>query len=294
MLFLLANSEGVNNNDLITKTGISKNAINQIKAGLQTLFKPPSVKTVLLQELKSEVTSLFDHSYATEESLVRLPDLSTIPDILNYRVDPKRAFDQFMTTPETVMKRVELMNFLKDIDSKRILFLGDDDNTSLAVALKKTASKITVVDIDQRVLDGIRSLANDYGFAVETIHHDLKFALPKNLLSSYDIVFTDPPYTPEGAGLFLSRAVSAVDTSNLAARIYVCYGASDRAKERFLPIHDTITAHGLMLRYVFDKFNRYTGAESIGNTSSLFVAEATPKLKSIIKNTYHDPIYTNN
>lgn len=294
MLFLLANSEGINNNELITKTGISKNAINQIKEGLQTLFKPPSVKTVLLQELKPDIVSLFDNSYTTEESLVRLPDLSTIPDILNYRVDPNRTYDQFMATPETVMKRVELMSFLKNIDNKRILFLGDDDNTSLAVALKKTANKITVVDIDQRVLDGVRSLANDYGFTVETIHHDLKYALPKNLLNSFDIVFTDPPYTPEGANLFLSRAVSALDTTNLAARIYMCYGASDRAKERFLPIHDTITTHGLMLRYVFDKFNRYIGAESIGNTSSLFVAEATPKLKSIIKDAYHEPIYTNN
>lgn len=48
-----------------------------------------------------------------------------------------------------------------------------------------------------------------------------------------------------------------------------------------------------MVRWVFDKFNRYEGAESIGSASSLFVLEVTPRAKPLIRGNYDRPIYTN-
>lgn len=71
-----------------------------------------------------------------------------------------------------------------------------------------------------------------------------------------------------------------------------CYGNSDRAKERFLPIQDALTDSGLMLRWVFDRFNRYEGAESVGSASSLYIAEITPRTKPLIRGSYDKPIYT--
>ena len=107
----------------------------------------------------------------------------------------------------------------------------------------------------------------------------------------FDTVFTDPPYTPEGISLFVSRAIETLDKKNQTARVYVCYGNSDRAKERFLPIQDVLTDSGLMLRWVF-RFNRYEGAESVGSASSLYIAEVTPRTKPLIRGNYDKSIYT--
>ncbi|MCS7092315.1 MAG: bis-aminopropyl spermidine synthase family protein [Patescibacteria group bacterium] len=105
-------------------------------------------------------------------------------------------------------------------------------------------------------------------------------------------MFTDPLYTPKGINLFVSRAIETLDRQNQTARIYVCYGNSYRAKERFLPIQKVLTDSGLMLRWVFDRFNRYEGAESVGSASSLYIAKITPKTKPLIRGRYDKPIYT--
>lgn len=105
------------------------------------------------------------------------------------------------------------------------------------------------------------------------------------------MVFTDPPYTPAGVRLFLSRAIEAINKKNLNSRIYLCYGNSDRAKERYLPIQNIINQAGLMNRYVFDKFNRYYKADSIG-ASSLYILEITPRWQVLILGHYDQPIYT--
>ena len=171
--------------------------------------------------------------------------------------------------------------------------MGDDDFTSISVARLGKAVEITVLDIDDRILDKIKLISDKLSLNIKTVKHDLAKALPKDLINRFDVVFTDPPYTAEGISLFLSRSISSLNRNNMAARIYLCYGNSDRAKERFLLIYRSIIDSGLMLRYVFDKFNRYFGAESIGSTSSMFVLDVTPKVKAIIKGDYDNPIYTN-
>jgi len=185
-----------------------------------------------------------------------------------------------------------LLDFLGDTRDKRALFLGDDDFTSVAMANIRSAKNVAVLDIDERILISIGGIAEELGLEINKTKHDLRKPIPAELKGQFDIVFTDPPYTPEGISLFVSRAVEALDKKNQAARIYVCYGNSDRAKERFLPVQETVTNSGLMIRYVFDRFNRYEGAESIGSSSSLYVAETTPKARPSLKGNYDKPIYT--
>ncbi len=129
---------------------------------------------------------------------------------------------------------------------------------------------------------------------IKRIRYDLRKPIPKELKCRFDTVFTDPPYTPNGIRLFVSRAIEALDKKNQAARIYVCYGNSDRAKERFLPIQEVFTGSGLVIRWVFDRFNRYEGAESVGNSSSLYVNEITPRTKPLVRGNYDQSIYTIN
>jgi len=220
--------------------------------------------------------------------------VNLLQNIKKKRPLPKREYDQFTATPETTARRASLLSFFGDVKGKKLLFLGDDDFTSIATASLREAEKIVILDIDERILREIQDLSDSHKFEIKTVKYDARKKLPKELVGKYDVVFTDPPYTPEGFNLFVSRAIEMLDPINKAARVYTCYGNSDSAKERFLPIYEVLTSSGLMTRWVFDKFSRYQGTASIGSASSLFIAEVTPQTKPVIKGNYDKPIYTNN
>lgn len=294
IFYYLRDGSKIDNFELIRKTGIAKNTINSVKEYFKDVFGSVSTTSQVDQKLITELDYIYKENYLPDENLLNLSINIDPQDILTERVTPLRQYDQFTATPETVLKRASLLKHLGDIDNKKLLFFGDDDFTSILVARLGKPTEIVVLDIDDRILDKIKSISDKLSLNIKTIKHNLTKILPKEFLNRFDVIFTDPPYTPEGIRLFLSRSISSLDRDNLTARIYLCYGNSDRAKERFLPIYRSIIDSGLMIRYVFDKFNRYQGAESIGSSSSLFVLDVTPKVKTLIKGDYENPIYTNN
>ncbi len=300
-LFLLRNGKPVGNNELLRRIGVSRNALNLTKEFLPSFFRSTSKDTQLKDNAAKKVQFLFGQDYELEEvlwsTLKNMHYRKSIKLLEKYsgqRLYPDRNYDQFTATVETAARRASLLNFFEDVSDKRILFLGDDDFTSVVVANFHTASEITVLDIDDRILDKISSISKTEKLNIISGKYDALNPLPPYYTTKFDIVFTDPPYTINGTKLFVSRAIQSLDPSNQAARIYVCYGNSDRAKERFIPIYEVFTTSGLMVRWVFDKFNRYQGADSIGGSSSLFITEVTPKTKPLVKGGYGKEIYTNN
>lgn len=301
LLFALRTGKPVENNELVQRIGVSKNALNQAKELLSSLLKPSSKSTQLNAGAIQEVQSIFGAGYKSEEALWSVLEnesyrrsIELLEKYADQRPSPERKYDQFTATIETTARRASLLVFFADVKGKRLLFLGDDDFTSVATANLGEAKSVVVADIDERILGEIRNVSENHSLGIETVKYDARQKLPKELAGEFDVIFTDPPYTTEGVGLFVSRAVELLDGDNNAARVYVCYGSSDRAKERFLPIYEVFAKSGLMTRWIFDKFNRYQGAGSIGSSSSLFIAEVTPKTKPVIKGNYDKPIYTNN
>jgi hypothetical protein len=290
----------IGNNELVQRVGVSRNALNQVKKALSVYLSPSGNETSLRDGEFERVGMLYNSNYLVEESLLATLTKSDVyhqsVELLSryryIRPAPNRNYDQFTATVETTAQRTALLNFLGDLRGKRLLFLSDDDFTSTTTSNTRSAQEVRVLDIDERILEGIRHISQDLNLGIETISHDLRKPIPTKLRGKFDTVFTDPPYTPEGIRLFVSRAVEALDRENQTARIYICYGNSDRAKERFLPVQNIITDFGLMIRYVFDKFNRYERAESIGSASSLYVLETTPRTRSLVKGNYDKPIYT--
>jgi len=260
MLWFLRSGE-IENNNLVRKTGVAKNVLNQAKEGISDLLEPASSETALNDRGRVVVGELFSGSYELEESMWAFLEgnsrfgevVNLLEGYKNIRTEPKREYDQFTATIETTARRAMLLNFFEDIKGKRILFLGDNDFTSIAVSHISKPSRACVLDIDPRILDGIKTALA----GIETIRYDCRKILPNELRGKFDVVFTDPPYTTEGVSLFISRAIEALDTKgNQAARIYFCYGNSDRAKERFLPIYELMTRSGLMVRWVFEQLEQ--------------------------------------
>jgi len=209
-----------------------------------------------------------------------------------YREDrpkPERNLDQFRATEDTVLRRAVLLGNVPDISQKKLLFLGDDDLTSVAFALLFKAEKVTVVDIDSRLLRFLEVVAKEEGLPIEVFEHDLRNPLPKPNFKRYDVAFFDPPYTPEALNTWLIRAMEATlgGKSNKARKkpealfrkhYLMCYGYTDRETERGLKIQQVITSLGLIIQEKVRDFNCYYGAESIGSKSDLLVLQPTPKV----------------
>lgn len=207
------------------------------------------------------------------------------------RPKQKRNLDQFFATIATTVNRAKLLAENNDISGKRIIFLGDDDLTSIAVALINLPTEITVLDIDPEIIRTIKNITgNERLSQIKTIRADLRDPLPKQLYRKFDICFFDPPYTPNGVRLFLNRAIEA---GNREAKIYLCFGYSPRARERALAIQELITNMGVQIEAIWPEFNQYQkGAESIGNRSSLYLCRLTPRTKTLDISKFRGQIYT--
>lgn len=193
------------------------------------------------------------------------------------RPKPKREFDQFFATPETVGKRVAKFAERDDLQGRKILFLGDDDLDSLAVARTGQPAEIMVLDIDNEMLATIQKAAQAESYhQLKVLKYDARQPLPKDLLNHFDVVFTDPPYTAAGFGTFLARLCQAATKD---ASIYICYGYTQKELERPLKIQKLISDWGLYLAEKYEDFNEYTGAKSINNHSSLYILKKTPQTR---------------
>ena len=301
-LFLALGKTGeLENSEVSIHSGLSKTSIALIEKEFYSLFKPKSSKTALSengQRIYLYLVDLVSQNELSDITKVITHDRTELKTSIHaqYAVDrpeTDRNLDQFLATTGTVQKRAHLMDYLGDIRDQKILFLGDDDFTSIEVATLGPAQKITVIDIDQRILNTISKISDTEKLGIETKKYDAKQSIGKDLWNQYDIVFTDPPYTEVGFELFLSRAIDVLDQNNKSARIYICFGHSDLSKERFIPITQILANAGLNIRYILNKFNRYSGAESIGSNSDLYICEVTPKTTPTLKGKYKDKIYTN-
>jgi len=205
------------------------------------------------------------------------------------RPKPERNLDQFRATEETVLKRAVSLGSIENISQKQLLFLGDNDLTSLVFSLFYRADKITVVDIDPRILDFIEMVSRHEGFPISLIRHNLRDPLDKTVFKDYDIVFFDSPYTPLAVNTWLVRAMEATLGSGrnkkrkkpelLSSKLYLmCYGYTDRSVEKGFKIQQIISSLGLIIQEKIRGYNKYYGAESIGSQSDLYVIQPTPKV----------------
>jgi hypothetical protein len=77
---------------------------------------------------------------------------------------------------------------------------------------------------------------------------------------------TDPPYTVEGAVLFVARAVSGLQPG-AGAEVLLCFGPKDHAAS--LELYRRLGAMGLYPRAVVRAFSEYLGAGVLGGVSNL-------------------------
>jgi hypothetical protein len=192
---------------------------------------------------------------------------------------PAAALDHVTATPETVLRRAEWLRDNYDLSGSQVLCLGDHDLTSLALSMVVPSASVTVVDVDERILQHIDEASAEHGFAIRTLHADLRFGVPPVLESCADLVFTDPPYTPEGIGLFATRAAECLANPN--SRLLIAYGYSSRTPALGHKVQQELLRLGMVFEAILPRFHRYFGAQAIGSASDLYVCQPTAHTRKL-------------
>ncbi|MFX0074053.1 MAG: adenosylmethionine decarboxylase [Candidatus Hermodarchaeota archaeon] len=226
---------------------------------------------------------------STPEIPEYLQSLVKITGILNERPEPDFALDQSHATSTTVINRSLYLLKKGAIEGRKIIFLGDDDATSIAVALLDLAEKITVIDIDANIIDFLSKTASKLSLEnYNVISFDLREACPEKVVNEYDVVIMDPPYTNEGLRLFLKRArqvlrtrvrIDGISHDVIGKKCLLCFG--NKPPKETLQIQSSILDHGFTLNEMIPNFNIYKGASILGQFSHLYYLQLTRAVSSI-------------
>lgn len=115
---------------------------------------------------------------------------------------PTFVFDQRPVNCLTTVRRVGYAIWRGDVHDKKIVFIGDDDLTSVALAFSGLASKITVFDIDKRLLDFIDKVAKENNLEIETVCADLTQGISIKYFGKFDVFMTDPTPREKSLAIF--------------------------------------------------------------------------------------------
>lgn len=193
----------------------------------------------------------------------------------------REALDQVSATPETVVRRAAWLDGMFDLAGRRLLCVGDHDLTSLAMCALNPDLDVTVVDIDERLLEFIDRAATARRLRLRCLYADCRFGLPEDTARWADIVITDPPYTPEGAQVFLGRGLQGL-RDRAGGRLVMAYGFSDLAPALGAQVQRAVLDLGLVIEVVLPAFNRYQGAQAVGSASDLYVCRPTARTWKVL------------
>lgn len=302
LLYILKNVKDLTNTGLITITGLPKETLKKFKQFISDLLVETEGEKIslsneglrLIEDLRISwhKWSLVENFHFMEEDVEILNKIKDVKK--KYSPVPKREYDQFLATPETTFQKSKILLDKGAVCGKSIAFIGDDDLNSLSLAsMSSDYKEIVVFEIDNQIVSSVEKCSKDLGFKNITVEkYDVKKELDKKYLSRFDIVVFDPPYTKTGVTLFLKRASELLGmVKDFETKyVFMYYGNSFKSPEKTLKIQEIISRFGFSIEDRIEKFARYTGAESIGNASSLYVLKANKFTRVLGVNV--DDIYT--
>ena len=188
-------------------------------------------------------------------------------------------FDQGIVPPEVSVRRAEFVYQRGDLENKKIFFLGDDDLTSIAMALTGLPDEILVVEIDSRIVNYINSVAYKMSLNVKAELFDARKPLRKELHGKFDTFLTDPVETVPGIRLFISRCVAALKGKGNAG--YFGLSHYESSLKKWFGVERDLLNTNLVVTDVVRDFNKYLlVGERIIEKGFRVVKEAPFKVKA--------------
>ncbi len=188
-------------------------------------------------------------------------------------------FDQGIVPPEDSMKRAEFVYLRNDLENKRLLFLGDDDLTSIAMMLTGFPEEIRVIEVDERIVNYINKIAKQFNLNIKAVLYNAVEPLPAEFKGEFDVFSTDPVETVMGMRLFISRCVESLKGDGAAGYFGVSHYESSLKK--WIGVEKDLLAMNLVTTDVLRDFNHYllTGERII--TEGFRVVKEAPFLPKV-------------
>lgn len=179
-------------------------------------------------------------------------------EIWKNKPKPTLLFDQRPVTMDTSLRRVAYMLSKNDIYGKNIVFLGDDDLTSICLALAYKNVNITVLDADKRLIDYINKIAKRNRLNIKALEYNVMDGVEKKLIGKFDTLMTDP--TPEKIP-FTIFTNSAIDLLKQDGILYVSIYSTAMSKN--MDLQRVITDMNLYITDMIPGFTEYQAIEEL-------------------------------
>ena len=220
--------------------------------------------------------------------------LNQLRRICDDRPNVDVRLDQSHATPETALRRAAYLYANDALEGRKIVIIGDDDLTSIAIALLArhyplSVRKIVVLEVDSRLVAYLRETGDREGFELEVREYDLRQRLPNDLNSQFDVFLTDPPYTIHGLRLFASRGAETL-IPGVGKQGYICFGS--RKPDEGSEVIRSLIEIGFVPVEIVPNFNSYDGAQLLGGVSQMIRTISTGKLSPLITDHYTGSLYT--
>lgn len=274
--------------DLIAAVGVPRRTVEEVLTALGP-DRPDGERLQIAPAVAAEYRHRFgaDQLRATELADPLGPVLAASADLLaTVRAlrlaapAARRSLDHVAATAETTVRRALWLDAHFDLAGAHLLCVGDHDLTALTTCLLAPELTATVVDVDERLLHYVDQAADVHRLAIRALAGDLRFGLPAAATGWAGLVFTDPPYTPEGIRLFLERSIEGLAAGGpVAGRILLAHGASERTPALRLAVQRVFGELELVTEAVWPGFSRYSGAQAIGSASDLYQLRPTNKAR---------------
>ncbi len=179
-------------------------------------------------------------------------------EVAKNRPEAIEKYDQGFISLEGVIRRVEFVYERGDLYGS-IFVVGDDDLFSIAAALTGMPEKVVAIDIDERLVSFINSVAEEYSLNVEARVYDVQRAFPDELRKKFDVFVTDPVETIPGLKLFLSRGVSTL--KGVGCSGYFGLTTLEASRRKWYEIQKMLHEMGFVITDIRRKFNVYPGED---------------------------------
>lgn len=183
------------------------------------------------------------------------PELAALRAALVGRPAPDFAFDQGAIPPEESLLRAAAMQDRGDLWGQSILFVGDFDLTSVALALTRQPARIVVLDIDARVVDFVDAVGARLGLPLSGRRFDVRRALPDDLRRAFDVFVCDPVETLAGIRLYLARGAAALRGEGSAA--WLGLTTIEASRRKWFDIQRLLADAGLVVTDIRRRFSGY-------------------------------------
>ncbi len=182
--------------------------------------------------------------------------LEEFKDIARQRPPAIAEFDQGYVDTMSTVARVAIMYERGDLENQDIFLLGDDDLTSIAIALTGMARRITVLEVDDRLVEFIDALARQRGWTNLSVQkYDVRQPLPRELQGQYDTFLIDPVETLPGISLFLSRCVLSLRGKGSAG--YFGLTHLEASRDKWYAIQKLILEMNFVITDIIHDFQEY-------------------------------------